>query len=150
MGDEAKKKSLETLIEEFEKSNLSVDEFCKKYLTECGVEKPEETLQAIDATFAGIEKHYDAIQENRKKGGTRAQYLSEVCDPVLGKTSPENAGNILSAIIQAICGKKGDPGLTVGYTDEESRGNAMKALEEALKDTTIKGIAQNEENGAEN
>ena len=135
------KKSLDALMEDFEKSGLSIDEFCKKYLAECGVKNPEEKLKKIDETFAGIEKHYKAIQKTRKQGGTRAQYLFKTCDPILSSTSPENAGKILSAIIQAIVGKK-DESLEVKYTDDETKEEAMIALEKTLEAVTVKNLSE--------
>ena len=135
------KKSLEALIAEFEKSGLSADDFCKKYLAECGVKNPEEKLKKIDETFGKIEKHYSAIQKTRKQGGTRAQYLFKTCDPALSSTSPENAGKILSAIIQAIVGKK-DESLEVKYTDDETKEEAMIALEKTLEAVTVKKLSE--------
>ena len=135
-------------MEEFEKSGLSIDDFCKKYLAECGVKNPEEKLKKIDETFGKIEKHYSAIQKTRKQGGTRAQYLFKTCDPTLSSTSPENAGKILTGIIQAIIGKK-DEGLRVEYTDDESKAVAIEALDKALETTTIQKISQDESNGEE-
>ena len=132
------KNSLDALMEDFEKSGLSIDEFCKKYLSECGIKNPEEKLKKIDETFGKIEKHYSAIQKTRKQGGTRAQYLFQTCDPALSSTSPDNAGKILTAIIQTIVGKKDDPTFGVQYTDDESKEDAMKSIEEALKATAIK------------
>ena len=140
-GKNVQKKSLDALMEDFEKSGLSIDEFCKKYLAECGVKNPEEKLKKIDETFAGIEKHYKAIQKTRKQGGTRAQYLFKTCDPILSSTSPENAGKILSAIIQAIVGKK-DESLEVKYTDDETKEEAMIALEKTLEAVTVKKLSE--------
>jgi isopentenyl diphosphate isomerase/L-lactate dehydrogenase-like FMN-dependent dehydrogenase len=143
MGEETKaqQKSLETLMEEFEKSGLSIDEFCKKHLSECGIKNPEESLRKIDETFARIDKHYKAIKEARKKGVTRPEYLQKVCNPVLKKMSPEKAGEFLSEIIRSILkptvSKEDLAGISVEYSNAEKRIDAIDTLESALKRSVV-------------
>lgn len=137
MGEEIKKDSLEALMKEFKESGLTIDEFCKKHLERCGIKNPDGVLQTIEGTFTKIDEHYQAIKDGKAAGKSRADYLKGVCAPFLGKTEPENAGKIITRIIQAICGSdKAD--IEIPYSDDEERADAIVALEAALKGRVIK------------
>ena len=64
----AEQNDLKVLLQQWKESGLSVDEFCKKYLAENGVENPDEVLCRIDAQFERIEKHYAGIKGVAAKG----------------------------------------------------------------------------------
>ena len=69
----AEQNDLKVLLQQWKESGLSVDEFCKKYLAENGVENPDEVLCRIDAQFERIETHYANIKKMKENGGPRAE-----------------------------------------------------------------------------
>ena len=116
---------LDALLKEFEGSGLSVDEFCRKHLSERGIAAPEEKLQQLDAAFGRIEEHYEALQACGV--GRRGEYFAGTLTPILEGTSPENAGRVLSRIIQKLTGEKAE----FSCDDDKARTDAAGSLKGA-------------------
>ncbi len=135
----AEQNDLKVLLQQWKESGLSVDEFCKKYLAENGVENPDEVLSRIDAQFERIEKHYIGIKEMKENGGTRAEYIEKVCSPVLDAVSVEKASDAIGALISDISGEEG---LTVPFGNDEEKENAFEGLAEAIKANTLNTLQE--------
>lgn len=130
----AEQNDLKVLLQQWKESGLSVDEFCKKYLAENGVENPDEVLCRIDAQFERIETHYANIKKMKENGGTRAEYIEKVCSPVLDAVSVEKASDAIGALISDISGAED---LTVPFGNDEEKANAFEGLAEAIKANTL-------------
>ena len=130
----AEQNDLKVLLQQWKESGLSVDEFCKKYLAENGVENPDEVLCRIDAQFERIETHYANIKKMKENGGPRAEYIEKVCSPVLDAVSVEKASDAIGALISDISGAED---LTVPFGNDEEKANAFEGLAEAIKANTL-------------
>ena len=135
----AEQNDLKVLLQQWKESGLSIDEFCKKYLAENGVENPDEVLSRIEAQFERIEKHYIGIKEMKENGGTRAEYIEKVCSPVLDAVSVEKASDAIGALISDISGEEG---LTVPFGNDEEKENAFEGLAEAIKANTLNTLQE--------
>ena len=135
----AEQNDLKVLLQQWKESGLSIDEFCKKYLAENGVENPDEVLSRIEAQFERIEKHYIGIKEMKENGGTRAEYIEKVCSPVLDAVSVEKASDTIGALISDISGEEG---LTVPFGNDEEKENAFEGLAEAIKANTLNTLQE--------
>ena len=118
--------ALDTLLKAFEDSGLTVDEFCGKHLSERGIAAPEEKLRQLDAAFGKIEGHYKALQS--RSAEQCGEYFAKTLTPILEGTSPENAGRVLSRIIQKLTGEKAK----FSCDDDKARTDAAKCLKNAL------------------
>ena len=132
----AEQNDLKILLQQWKESGLTVDEFCKIYLTESGVENPDEVLSRIDAQFEQIEKHYTGIKEMKEEGGTRAEYIEKICSPILDAVSIEKASEAMGALISDISGEED---LSVPFNNDEEKVNAYEGLAEAIKANTLQG-----------
>ena len=135
----AEQNDLKVLLQQWKESGLSIDEFCKKYLAENGVENPDEVLSRIDAQFERIEKHYIGIKETKENGGTRAEYIEKVCSPVLDAVSVEKASDAIGALISDISGAED---LTVPFGNDEEKANAFEGLAKAIKANTLNTLQE--------
>ena len=135
----AEQNDLKVLLQQWKESGLSVDEFCKKYLAENGVENPDEVLCRIDAQFERIETHYANIKKMKENGGTRAEYIEKVCSPVLDAVSVEKASDAIGALISDISGAED---LTVPFGNDEEKANAFEGLAEAIKANTLNTLQE--------
>ena len=135
----AEQNDLKVLLQQWKESGLSVDEFCKKYLAENGVENPDEVLCRIDAQFERIETHYANIKKMKENGGTRAEYIEKVCSPVLDAVSVEKASDAIGTLISDISGAED---LTVPFGNDEEKANAFEGLAEAIKANTLNTLQE--------
>ena len=136
----AEQNDLKVLLQQWKESGLSVDEFCKKYLAENGVENPDEVLCRIDAQFERIETHYANIKKMKENGGTRAEYIEKICSPILDAVSVDKASEAIGALISDISGVDDD--LTVPFGDDEEKANAFEGLAEAIKANTLNTLQE--------
>lgn len=92
----------ENILDEFNKSGLSVDEFILKMFKEQNIENPEEQLAKINSTFQAIDKKYDELVEHKKNGGTRDSFLKGIVDNIASTADKKNVGKVLSDFVSVL------------------------------------------------
>ena len=127
----------EDLIEAFQNSGLSIDEFILAYLKEKGIDNPEEALAEINSTFAGIDKNYEDLKKCKAKGGNRKTFLRRICDNVTQNADPQKAGEAL-AIITAGLNNADRPENSMSY-DGLDAVSYIDKLEKAIVKNTLNG-----------
>ena len=127
----------EALLNEFQNSGLSADEFIKKYFTAKGIENPEEALAEINSTFAGIDKNYEDLKKCKAEGGNRKTFLRRICDNVTQNADPQKAGEAL-AIITAGLNNADQPENSMPY-DGLDAVSCIDKLEKAIKKNALNG-----------
>ena len=125
------------LIEDFQKSGMSIDEFILAYLKEKGIENPEEALAEINSTFAEIDKNYEDLKKCKSEGGNRKTFLRRVCDNVTQNADSQKAGEAL-AIITAGLNNAEQPENSMPY-DGLDAVNYIDKLEKAIRKNTLNG-----------
>ena len=127
----------EDLIEAFQNSGLSIDEFILAYLKDKGIENPEKALAEINSTFAGIDKNYEDLKKCKAEGGNRKTFLRRVCDNVTQNAEPQKAGEAL-AIITAGLNNADQPENSMPY-DGLDAVSCIDKLEKAIKKNALNG-----------
>ena len=127
----------EDLIEAFQNSGLSIDEFILAYLKEKGIDNPEEALAGINFTFAEIDKNYEDLKKCKAEGGNRKTFLRRVCDNVTQNADSQKAGEAL-AIITAGLNNAEQPENSMPY-DGLDAVNYIDKLEKAIVKNTLNG-----------
>ena len=127
----------EALLNEFQNSGLSADEFIKKYFAAKGIENPEEALAEINSTFAGIDKNYEDLKKCKAEGGNRKTFLRRICDNVTQNADPQKAGEAL-AIITAGLNNADQPENSMPY-DGLDAVSCIDKLEKAIKKNALNG-----------
>ena len=125
------------LIEAFQNSGLSIDEFILAYLKEKGIDNPEEALAEINSTFAGIDKNYEDLKKCKAEGGNRKTFLRRICDNVTQNADPQKAGEAL-AIITAGLNNADQPENSMPY-DGLDAVSYIDKLEKAIKKNALNG-----------
>lgn len=125
------------LIEAFQNSGLSIDEFILAYLKEKGIDNPEEALAEINSTFAGIDKNYEDLKKCKAEGGNRKTFLRRICDNVTQNADPQKAGEAL-AIITAGLNNADRPENSMSY-DGLDAVSYIDKLEKAIVKNTLNG-----------
>lgn len=125
------------LIEAFQNSGMSIDEFILAYLKDKGIENPEEALAEINSTFAGIDKNYEDLKKCKAEGGNRKTFLRRICDNVTQNADPQKAGEAL-AIITAGLNNADQPENSMPY-DGLDAVNYIDKLEKAIVKNTLNG-----------
>ncbi len=132
----------EDLIEAFQNSGLSIDEFILAYLKEKGIDNPEEALAGINFTFAEIDKNYEDLKKCKAEGGNRKTFLRRVCDNVIQNADSQKAGEAL-AIITAGLNNAEQPENSMPY-DGLDAVNYIDKLEKAIRKNTLNGYDDEE------
>ena len=125
------------LLNEFQDSGMSIDEFILAYLKDKGIENPEEALAEINSTFAEIDKNYEDLKKCKAEGGNRKTFLRRICDNVTQNADPQKAGEAL-AIITAGLNNADQPENTMPY-DGLDAVNYIEKLEKAIRKNTLNG-----------
>ena len=125
------------LIEAFQNSGMSIDEFILAYLKDKGIENPEEALAEINSTFAGIDKNYEDLKKCKAEGGNRKTFLRRICDNVTQNADPQKAGEALT-IITAGLNNADQPENSMPY-DGLDAVNYIDKLEKAIVKNTLNG-----------
>lgn len=132
----------EDLIEAFQNSGLSIDEFILAYLKEKGIDNPEEALAGINFTFAEIDKNYEDLKKCKAEGGNRKTFLRRVFDNVTQNADSQKAGEAL-AIITAGLNNAEQPENSMPY-DGLDAVNYIDKLEKAIRKNTLNGYDDEE------
>ena len=127
----------EDLIEAFQNSGLSIDEFILAYLKEKGIDNPEEALADINSTFAEVDKNYEDLKKCKAEGGNRKTFLRRICDNVMQNADPQKAGEAL-AIITAGFNNADQPENSMPY-DGLDAVSCIDKLEKAIKKNALNG-----------
>ena len=71
------------ILEAYQQSGLTVDEFIVAYLRDKGIENPEKVAAGIDSSFKKIDKNYEELKKCKAQGGNRQTFLRNITVRVL-------------------------------------------------------------------
>jgi len=66
--------TLKTVLDEFEKSGKTIDEFIQEKLTAEGRTDAAEFVAEMNATFESIDKKYESLQKFKEQGYNRTEW----------------------------------------------------------------------------
>ena len=134
----------ELLLEEFQRSGLSADEFIKKYLAGKGIADPDKAVKEIDSTLSEIDHHYSEIKKAKAEGKDRKSYLRDVCDSVLGNADTKKAGQAVAIVTNALEGKD-SPESALEYDGIEAA-SLISDLDKAIENSTLAMLSEEAQN----
>ena len=101
-------KTLQTLIAEFEKSGLGIDDFIRQQLKKNGRNDSEQFVTDLNSTLSDIDAKYTSLQEARKAGKGREEWLRTEIDDAVRDLDSRDAGKVLSSTIKVLSGETDD------------------------------------------
>ena len=129
----------EALLNEFQNSGLSADEFIQKYFTAKGIRNPEQVVAEIDSTLSDIDHHYAEIKKAKEKGIDRKSYLRGICDSVFAEADTQKAGIALGIVTKGIEGKEQN-GNILEYEGFEAA-SLISDLDNAIINSTLEMLS---------
>ena len=131
------------LIEAFQKSGMSIDEFIANYLAEKGVANPGQVVNELNNTLTGIDKNYEELKKHKAAGKDRASFLRNVCDKVAESADAQKAGEAFTILIDAL-NEEESSGAKAAPFESVDAVNYMKKLEEAITKDSLKNFSEGE------
>lgn len=128
------------LLNEFQNSGLSADEFIKKYFAAKGIKNPDQVIAEIDSTLSDIDYHYSEIKKAKEKGIDRKSYLRGVCDSVFANADAQKAGAALGIVTKGIEGKEQDSS-SLEYDGFEAA-SLISDLDTAIVNSTLEMLSE--------
>ncbi len=145
MDAEKFEETMKILLDEFEKSGMTMDEFIKAKLTAAGHQDADAYVAEINATLKDIDAKYASLQEAKTSGSNREEWLRKEMDSVAQDYTPEESGKVFSSTIKVLNGEESD------IPDENASYNALDAafmvreLDDALVKNTCMDLNSEEE-----
>ena len=132
MDAEKFEQTMKMLLDEYEKSGKSMDEFIREKLAASGREDAAECAAEIGATLTEIDAKYKSLQECKKNGGNREEWLRQEVDAVAKDYSPDDTGKVLSSTVKVLDGdEQAVPDGDASY-DALDAAFAIRELDDAL------------------
>ena len=129
------------ILEAYQQSGLTVDEFIAAYLREKGIENPEKVAAAIDSSFKKIDKNYEELKKCRAQGGNRQSFLRQICDKTFKDTNEQKTGEALSILISGLNNSDNQTAAAPAYEGVDAV-NYVNKLENAIKNSALAGYAE--------
>ena len=129
------------ILEAYQQSGLTVDEFIAAYLRDKGIENPEKVAAAIDSSFKKIDKNYEELKKCKTQGGNRQSFLRQICDKTFKDTNEQKTGEALSILISGLNNSDNQTAAAPAYEGLDAV-NYVNKLEEAIKNNALAGYTK--------
>lgn len=128
------------ILEAYQQSELTVDEFIVAYLRDKGIENPEKVAAGIDSSFKKIDKNYEELKKYKAQGGggNRQSFLRQICDKTFKNTNEQKTGEALSILISGLNNSDNQTAAAPAYEGLDAV-NYVNKLEEAIKNNALAG-----------
>ena len=136
---------LKKLMDEYEASGMSMDDFIMNKLNTAGRSDAEDFVKRMNTTLMSIDEKYKSLQEFKANGGNREEWLRKEVDHASNGISPEIVGKFLSSTIKVLNGEDND------IPDENAEYNGIDAVElireldNGIVNQTIKSLGKEED-----
>ena len=134
-------KSMQDILDAYQKSGLTVDKFIVAYLREKGIENPEDVAATIDFSFKKIDKNYEELKKCKTQGGNRQSFLRQICDKTFKDTNEQKTGEALSILISGLNNSDNQTAAAPAYEGVDAV-NYVNKLENAIKNSALAGYAE--------
>ena len=136
---------LKKLMDEYEASGMSMDDFITNKLKAAGRSDAEDFVKRMNTTLTSIDEKYKSLQEFKAKGGNREEWLRKEVDHASNGISSDIVGKFLSSTIKVLNGEDND------IPDENARYEGIDAVElireldKGIVNQTIKSLLKEED-----
>ena len=145
MDAEKFEQTMKMLLDEYEKSGKSVDEFIREKLAAAGRQDAAECAAEIGATLTEIDEKYASLVKFKKDGGNREEWLRQEIDTIAKGSDPDDTGKVLSSTIKALDGdEQAVPDDDASY-DALDAAFAIRELDDAL----VRNVCEDLDNNSE-
>jgi len=134
-------KSMQDILEAYQQSGLTVDEFIAAYLRDRGIENPEKVAAGINSSFKKIDKNYEELKKCKTQGGNRENFLRQICDETFKDTDSQKTGEALHILITGLNGNDNPTAAAPAYEGVDAV-NYVNKLENAIKNSALAGYAE--------
>ncbi|MBE6375784.1 MAG: hypothetical protein E7050_04890 [Lentisphaerae bacterium] len=129
------------ILEVYQQSGLTVDEFIISYLRDRGIENPEKVAAVINSSFKKIDKNYEELKKCKAQGGNRQSFLRQICDKTFKNTNEQKTGEALSILISGLNNSDNQTAAAPAYEGLDAI-NYVNKLDEAIKNNALSGYAK--------
>ena len=129
------------ILEAYQQSGLTVDEFIVAYLRDKGIENPEKVAAAIDSSFKKIDKNYEELKKCKAQGGNRQSFLRQICDKTFKNTDEQKTGEALSILISGLNNSDNQTAAAPAYEGVDAV-NYVNKLENAIRNNALAGFTE--------
>ena len=129
------------LIEAFQNSGMSIDEFITVYLEKKGIADPGKIVKELNNTLAGIDNNYEELKKHKAAGKDRASFLRGVCDKVSENTDSKKAGEAFNIIIDALNGNESSNTNAAPFEGVDAV-NYMNKLTKVIEQNSLKNFRE--------
>ena len=138
-------KTLQTLIADFEKSGLDIDDFIRQQLKKHGRDDGEQFVAELNGTLADIDARYASLQEAHAAGKSREEWLRGEVDEASRDLDAKDTGKVLSSTIKVLQGEADDaPDPNANYEGIDAV-ELIHGLTASLEAHTCAGLLPTEE-----
>lgn len=128
------------ILEAYQQSGLTVDEFIVAYLRDKGIENPEKVAAGIDSSFKKIDKNYEELKKCKAQGGNRQSFLRQICDKTFKNTNEQKTGEALIILISGL--NNSDNQTAAPAYEGLDAVNYVNKLEDAIKNNALAGYTK--------
>lgn len=144
MGEEKFEQTMKLLLDEYEKSGKNMDDFIREKLAASGRQDAAECAAEISAILAEIDKKYASLQQFKKDGGNREEWLRREIDIAAKDYNSGDIGKVLSSTIKFLNGdEKAMPDDAASY-DAVDAAFTIRELDDALVKNVCNEIGNGE------
>lgn len=131
-------KSMQDILDAYQKSGLTVDKFIVAYLREKGIENPEDVAATIDFSFKKIDQNYEDLKKCKAKaqGGNRQTFLRNICDETFKNTDEKKTGEALAVLLSGLNNSENTVANAPAYEGVDAV-NYVNKLEDAIKSNAL-------------
>ena len=134
-------KLAQDILDAYQKSGLTIDEFIVAYLRDKGIKNPEEVTAIIDSSFKKIDQNYEELKKCRPQGGNRQSFLRQICDKTFKDTNEQKTGEALSILISGLNNSDNQTAAAPAYEGLDAV-NYVNKLENAIRNNALTGFTE--------
>ena len=136
---------LKKLMDEYEASGMSMDDFIMNKLKTAGRSDAEDFVKRMNTTLMSIDEKYKSLQEFKANGGNREEWLRKEVDQASNGISSDIVGKFLSSTIKVLNGEDNDiPDENADYNGIDAV-ELIRELDNGIVNQTIKSLAKEED-----
>ena len=136
---------LKKLMDEYEASGMSMDDFITNKLNTAGRSDAEDFVKRMNTTLMSIDEKYKSLQEFKANGGNREEWLRKEVDQASNGISSDIVGKFLSSTIKVLNGEDNDiPDENADYNGIDAV-ELIRELDNGIVNQTIKSLAKEED-----
>ena len=134
-------KLAQDILDAYQKSGLTIDEFIVAYLQDKGIENPEDVAATIDSSFKKIDQNYEDLKKCKAQVGNRQTFLRNICDETFKNTDEKKTGEALAVLLSGLNNGENPVANAPAYEGVDAV-NYVNKLENAIRNNALTGFTE--------